>query len=90
VAGNAKNSGQTAKDAQPFEEAVKRLESIVESMESGDLPLETLLSRFEEGTRLVKVCQEQLEQAELKIKQLEKNPAGEMILKNVEAGEQPE
>ena len=90
MAGNAKSTGQSAKEVQPFEDAVKRLEAIVESMETGELPLETLLARFEEGTRLVKVCQEQLDQAELKIKQLEKNPAGEMILKNVEAGDQPE
>ena len=36
-------------------------------MESGDLPLESLLARFEEGTRLVKTCQAKLEEAELKI-----------------------
>lgn len=65
----------------PFEEALKKLESIVESMESGDLPLESLLSRFEEGTRLVKACQTKLEEAELKISQLEKNAAGEPVLK---------
>ena len=34
----------------PFEEALKRLESIVESMEAQDLPLETLLARYEEGS----------------------------------------
>jgi hypothetical protein len=34
-----------------FEEAVKKLEKIVEEMESGELPLESMLSRFEEGTR---------------------------------------
>lgn len=64
----------------PFEEALKKLESIVESMESGDLPLETLLARFEEGTRLAKVCQTKLADAELKIQKLEKNGAGETIL----------
>jgi exodeoxyribonuclease VII small subunit len=86
VAGNAKNAG--SKDVVPFEDALKRLEAIVESMENGDLPLETLLARFEEGTRMVKVCQEQLDQAELKIKQLEKNPAGEMVLKDAATGEE--
>ena len=65
----------------PFEEALKRLETIVEAMESEDLPLETLLARFEEGTRLAKVCQAKLAEAELKIQQLEKNSAGEMVLK---------
>jgi exodeoxyribonuclease VII small subunit len=65
----------------PFEEALKRLEGIVEAMESEDLPLETLLARFEEGTRLVKVCQTKLGEAELKIQKLEKNRAGEAVLK---------
>ena len=65
----------------PFEEALKKLESVVEAMESGDLPLESLLARFEEGTSLVKACQMKLEEAELKINQLEKNAAGELVLK---------
>ena len=65
----------------PFEEALKRLEAIVEAMESEDLPLETLLARFEEGTRLAKVCQAKLADAELKIQKLEKNGAGELALK---------
>jgi len=65
----------------PFEEALKKLEGIVETMESGELPLEALLARFEEGTRLVKICQEKLAEAELKIQQLEKNAAGELKLK---------
>ena len=43
-----------ARIACAFEEALKRLETIVEAMESDDLPLETLLARFEEGTRLAK------------------------------------
>lgn len=50
-------------------------------MESDDLPLEALLAKYEEGAKLVKVCQEKLAEAELKIQQLEKNAAGEMKLK---------
>jgi exodeoxyribonuclease VII small subunit len=65
----------------PFEEALQKLESIVESMESDDLALELLLSRYEEGTRLARLCQEKLAEAELKIQQLEKNAAGEISLK---------
>lgn len=60
----------------PFEEALQKLENIVEAMETGDLPLETLLARYEEGTRLVKLCQEKLAEAGLKIQQLEKSAAG--------------
>ena len=65
----------------PFEEALKRLENIVETMETEELPLETLLARFEEGTRLAKMCQAKLADAELKIQKLEKNNAGETVLK---------
>jgi exodeoxyribonuclease VII small subunit len=64
----------------PFEEALKKLESIVEAMESDDLPLEALLARFEEGTRLAQVCQAKLAEADLKIQQLEKSAAGELVL----------
>ena len=65
----------------PFEDALKKLESIVETMESDELPLEALLARFEEGTRLAQVCQAKLAEAELKIQKLEKNAAGEPVLK---------
>ena len=68
-----------------FEEALKKLESIVQSMESQDLPLETMLSRYEEGTRLAQLCQAKLAEAEVKIQQIEKNSKGEMTLKPVPA-----
>ena len=71
----------------PFEEALKKLESIVETMESEDLPLETLLARYEEGTKLAQVCQAKLAEAELKIQQLEKTASGDMKLKPFEAEE---
>ena len=65
----------------PFEEALKKLETIVAAMESEDLPLETLLAKYEEGSRLTRACQEKLAEAEVKIRQLEKTAAGEMKLK---------
>ena len=80
----ARNAGQntTAKtEPLPFEEALEKLESIVEAMESQELPLESLLAKYEEGTRLAKVCQAKLDEAELKIQQLEKSAGGEMTLK---------
>jgi len=77
-------------DKEPaFEDALKKLENIVEPMESGDLPLETLLAKFEEGTRLVKTCQSRLEEAELKISKLEKNRSGEFTLQPVGRVEEP-
>lgn len=60
---------------------MKKLEGIVEAMESDDLPLEMLLAKYEEGTKLVKICQGKLAEAELRIQQLEKTAAGEMKLK---------
>jgi len=66
-----------------FEDALKKLEGIVESMESDELRLESLLTRFEEGMRLAKICQTKLTEAELKIQQLETSAAGELTLKPV-------
>lgn len=83
---NSRSAGQnpTAKGGVlPFEEALKKLESIVEAMEGEELPLEALLSKYEEGTRLARLCQEKLAEAELKIEQLEKQPGGELKLKPV-------
>jgi exodeoxyribonuclease VII small subunit len=74
-------AGDAAKGSVPFEEALQKLESVVETMEADDLPLETLLAKYEEGARLVKVCQEKLAEAESKIQQLEKSAAGEIRLK---------
>ena len=79
-----KNAGSNAPAkaaGPPFEEALKKLETIVEAMESEELPLETLLAKYEEGTKLAKICQEKLAEAELKIQVLEKTAAGELTLK---------
>jgi exodeoxyribonuclease VII small subunit len=85
-----KNAGQNnpAKAGSlPFEEALKKLETIVAAMESEDLPLDALLAKYEEGTRLAMTCQEKLAEAELKIQQLEKTVSGEMKLKPLAAPE---
>jgi exodeoxyribonuclease VII small subunit len=79
-----KNAGQhtpAKAGSLAFEEALKKLEAIVTKMETEDLPLETLLAKYEEGTRLARTCQEKLAEAEVKIRQLEKTAAGEMKLK---------
>lgn len=55
-----------------FESALSKLEAIVESMESGDVPLADLLAKFEEGNKLLKHCEARLKEAELKIEQLKK------------------
>jgi exodeoxyribonuclease VII small subunit len=87
VANSSKSAGGSSGEGMPFEEALKKLEGIVEAMESDELPLETLLARYEEGSRLAKICREKLSEAELKIQQLEKNAAGELKLKSLETVE---
>jgi exodeoxyribonuclease VII small subunit len=72
-----------------FEGAMDRLETIVEQMESGKLPLEDLIVRYEEGMNLVKICQERLASAEQKIEMIARNSAGKAIVKDFEASQEP-
>ena len=53
-----------------FEASLKELELIVEKLEDEDINLEDSVKSFEEGVNLVKQCQKQLQDAELKIKKL--------------------
>lgn|GEM_PF-400825 len=78
---------KAAADGIPFEEALKKLESVVEAMESDELPLEQLLAKFEEGTRLVQVCQSRLAEAEVKVQKLEQDLAGEPGLRSATSGD---
>ena len=75
-----------------FERAMKRLEEIVEQMESGELSLEDLIVRYEEGMKLVKVCQERLASAEQRIEIITRNNAGKPVVRKFEpaAAAQPE
>ncbi|PIE71808.1 MAG: exodeoxyribonuclease VII small subunit [Deltaproteobacteria bacterium] len=50
-----------------FEEAITQLEGIVAELESGDLPLEKALKKFEEGMKIKQFCQEKLSAVEQKI-----------------------
>ena len=56
--------------APTFEEDLERLENIIESMETGDIALADLVAKFEEGSKLLKACQAQLKESELKIEKL--------------------
>lgn len=60
----------TKKEEPQFEEALSKLEQLVGSMESGEIRLDALVEKFEEGSRLVKACEERLRQAELKVEKL--------------------
>lgn len=66
-----------AKVAEPsFEESLAQLETIVDAMEGGDVPLADLLAKYEQGTRLLKTCEARLKEAELKIEQLKQTKDG--------------
>ena len=72
-----------------FEGAMDRLEKIVEQMESGKLPLEDLIVRYEEGMNLVKICQERLANAEQKIEIITRNSDGKAVVKEFEPTQDP-
>lgn len=59
-----------------FEDALERLEKLVDALESGDLDLETSLANFEEGIKLVRHCSERLKAAELRVQRLEESADG--------------
>ncbi len=65
--------------AKKFEDAMQRLEQIVQSLESGELSLEDSIKAFEEGMRLAKFCSEKLEEAEKKATMLIKESDGKYV-----------
>ena len=69
----------------PFEEALKRLQSIVERLERGDVPLEQSIALYEEGIQLSRTCSDHLSRAELTVKRLSKELDGSFILRDEES-----
>jgi exodeoxyribonuclease VII small subunit len=61
---------------QTFENAMKRLETIVQELESGDLTLDEALKRFQEGVKLSKFCSNKLDETERKVSILLKDEEG--------------
>ena len=59
-----------------FETALKKLESIVEKLENGDISLEDALKQYEEGIKMADLCQKKLTDAEKKVEVLMKSGAG--------------
>ena len=69
------------KQKQTFEKAMKQLEEIVQELETGDLPLEKAIKKFEEGVQLSKFCSEQLDKTEKRISVLLQQQAGNVCEK---------
>jgi exodeoxyribonuclease VII small subunit len=59
-----------------FEQAMKQLEQIVQDLESGDMPLEKAIKKFEEGIELSKYCTKKLDESEKKITILMQDSSG--------------
>lgn len=64
-----------------FEQSLKQLERIVQELESGDLPIEKALKKFEEGIQLSKSCSQALDETEKRISVLLKGQEGEIVEK---------
>jgi exodeoxyribonuclease VII small subunit len=73
-----------------FEEAMERLEQIVESLEGGDLTLEESLKIFEEGMKLIRFCSKKLEEAEQKVTLLVKESGGTLTQQPFEVDDKEE
>ncbi len=59
-----------------FEQSMKQLEQIVQELESGDLPLEKAIKKFEEGIQLSKLCAQKLDETEKKVSMLLEDEQG--------------
>jgi exodeoxyribonuclease VII small subunit len=75
----------TPEDKPSLESALERLDAIVREMEAGDLPLESLITRYEEGIALSRLCREKLEHAEERIRILTRDAAGNPVLEDFDA-----
>lgn len=84
----------TKKGSKPpaFEEALRRLEAIVKSLEEGDLSLEDSLRLFEEGVQLTRLCATRLDEAQRRIEVLTRSEQGDLKLVPFETapGDDPE
>lgn len=78
---------EPAKDL-PFEEALKRLEELVNEMESGALSLDQMITHFEEGTGLLEKCGKQLNEVERRIEKLVKKD-GKIASEPFESEQEP-
>jgi len=72
----------STKQAFDLEKALNDLETLVEELESGDLPLEKAMKKFEDGIKLTRSCQSALKEAEQKVEILLKSAGGEEALED--------
>ncbi len=71
-------------EALTFEEAFEQLETAVEALQDGQMPLERALNYYEEGMKLAQHCNGLLEKAELRVQQLRVTGEGMPVLESFE------
>ncbi|MBV8049293.1 MAG: exodeoxyribonuclease VII small subunit [Paludibacterium sp.] len=71
-----------AKTPESFESALAELESLIQAMEGGEMPLDAALAAYKDGIELIKFCQAKLSDAETQLKVLEEGQLKPMELKN--------
>ena len=69
----------SSKKSIDLEKSLSELEGIVEELESGDLPLEKAMQKFEQGIKLTRGCQSALKDAEQKVEVLMKSAGAESL-----------
>ncbi len=77
----------SAKKTVNLEKTLADLEALVEELESGDLPLEKAMKKFEDGIKLTRACQTALKDAEQKVEILVQSAGGDEELKSFEVEE---
>ncbi len=70
-----------------LEKSLQDLEALIDELESGELPLEQAMQKFEEGIKLTRACQAALKDAEQRVEILLKSAGGEEALEEFEVDE---
>ena len=77
----------TGKKPLNLEKSLEQLETLIDELESGDLPLDTAMKKFEEGIKLTRSCQTALKEAEQRVEILLKSAGGEETLEDFDVDE---
>ncbi|OGB60406.1 MAG: exodeoxyribonuclease VII small subunit [Caldithrix sp. RBG_13_44_9] len=78
------------KKSQNFEQAMKRLEEISQTLESGDISLEDSIKLYQEGTKLIEFCQGKLDEAQKMVQKLSRNASGDLEISALDDDNLPE
>jgi exodeoxyribonuclease VII small subunit len=77
----------TGKKPLNLEKSLEQLETLIDELESGDLPLDTAMKKFEEGIKLTRSCQTALKEAEQRVEILLKSAGGDETLEDFDVDE---